>query len=152
MNRQLKPQKRIALVAHDAKKSELINWCQHKRALLSSHELFATGTTAARLSAALDLPVQAYLSGPMGGDQQIGAKIAEGDLDLLVFFWDPMSQMPHDPDIKALLRIAAVWNIPVACNSASADFMFSSSLIDTEYEYPVPDYQTYLADRTTPST
>ena len=132
-------------------KSELIRWCEHKRAQLSSHQLFATGTTAARLSEALDLPVQALLVWAHGGDQQIGAKIAEGQLDLLVFFWDPMSQMPHDPDIKALLRIAAVWNIPVACNSASADFMFSSSLIDTEYEYPVPDYQTYLAGRTTPS-
>lgn len=121
---------------------------QSHRDSLAQHELYGTGTTAGQLSAALDLNVHPFLSGPLGGDQQIGAKIAEGQLDILVFFWDPMSQLPHDPDIKALLRIAAVWNVPVACNSASADFMFSSALLTQPYQRDIIDYAAYQASRT----
>ena len=140
-------QKRIAMVAHDSQKPTLIAWAKRHRQALTHHTLFGTGTTAGQLSDALSLPVAPFFSGPLGGDQQIGAKIAEGQIDLLVFFWDPMSQMPHDPDIKALLRIAAVWNIPVACNSASADFMFTSSLINSAYERDVIDYEAYRKSR-----
>lgn len=139
--------KRIALVAHDGCKPQLMEWATRHEDALAQHELFATGTTSERLQQTLQLPVQAFLSGPMGGDQQIGARIAEGQLDVLVFFWDPMSQQPHDPDIKALLRIAAVWNIPVACNAASADFMFASPLLAADYPREVLDYAAYQASR-----
>ncbi|MGB0965341.1 MAG: methylglyoxal synthase [Litorivicinus sp.] len=147
MKTQMPARKRIALVAHDGCKPQLMEWAQRHADALAQHELYATGTTAERLAGALKLPIQAFLSGPMGGDQQIGARIAEGELDILVFFWDPMSQQPHDPDIKALLRIAAVWNVPVACNAASADFMFASPLLAQPYPREVLDYAAYQASR-----
>lgn len=135
--------KHIALVAHDNKKRDLIEWARFNRDLLAAHELFATGTTGALLEETLEVPVTKLQSGPLGGDQQIGAKIAEGLIDFVIFFWDPLEAQPHDPDVKALLRIAVVWNIPVACNRASADFMISSPLMVEEYERIVPDYQGY---------
>lgn len=136
--------KRIALVAHDHKKVELIEWARWNRSALANHEVFATGTTGRVLEQELGIPVQRLQSGPLGGDQQIGARIAEGHLDFLVFFWDPLQAMPHDPDVKALLRIAVVWNIPIACNRSSADFMISSPLMSGRYSRRLPDYSAYL--------
>lgn len=133
--------KKIALVAHDNKKLDLLEWAGFNRDLLAGHELYATGTTGKLLSEAFDLEVIRLQSGPLGGDQQIGGKIAEGGIDFLIFFWDPLKPMPHDPDVKALLRIAVVWNVPVACNRASADFMISSSLMSGEYQRLLPDYE-----------
>jgi len=140
--------KTIALVAHDNMKDTLIAWSKQRKQQLTQHKLVATGTTGSLLEKALGTKIKRYLSGPMGGDQQIGADISSADIDILVFFWDPLSPQPHDPDIKALLRLAAVWNIPIACTPSSADFMFSSSLIDSDYSFLVPDYQQYLAERT----
>jgi methylglyoxal synthase len=137
------PKKRIALVAHDNKKQDLLEWARFNRDLLAHHDLFATGTTGKVLEKALEMPVAKLQSGPLGGDQQIGAKIAEGTIDFVIFFWDPLEPQPHDPDVKALLRIAVVWNIPVACNRASADFMISSPLMDSDYERLLPDYTNY---------
>jgi methylglyoxal synthase len=139
----LPERKRIALVAHDNKKRDLLEWACFNRDLLARHELLATGTTGGLLEDALETPVVRLQSGPLGGDQQIGAKIAEGTIDFLIFFWDPLEPHPHDPDVKALLRIAVVWNIPVACNRASADFMISSALMATEYERKLPDYRAH---------
>ncbi len=136
-------QKKIALVAHDNKKIDLLEWAKYNKELLAQHELYATGTTGSLLEQTLEIEVHKLQSGPLGGDQQIGAKIAEGDIDFIIFFWDPLEPQPHDPDVKALLRIAVVWNIPVACNRASADFMISSPLMTGEYERFVPDYQGY---------
>ena len=142
--RELGARKKIALIAHDHKKVDLIEWCVHNKQQLQKHQLFATGTTGKMLEAALDMHVSQFLSGPLGGDQQIGASIAEGKIDAVVFFWDPMEALPHDPDIKALLRLAAVWNIPTACNRATADFMMTSPLMREEYEVILPDYSKYL--------
>ncbi|WP_435357920.1 methylglyoxal synthase [Emticicia sp. SJ17W-69] len=139
--------KRIALVAHDNKKDDLIDWAIYNKAVLSKHQLFATGTTGKLLEEALDISVVRLLSGPLGGDQQIGALIAEGKIDMLFFFWDPMEAQPHDPDIKALLRLGVVWNIPMACDRATADYIVTSALMHTEYEAVVPDYKNYLKRR-----
>lgn len=133
--------KRIALIAHDHMKGSLIEWARFNRDLLAQHKLFATGSTGTLLEQELGLPVTKFHSGPLGGDQQIGAKIAEGDIDFLIFFWDPLEPLPHDPDIKALLRIAVLWNIPVACNRSTADFVISSPLMMGEYSRAVPDLQ-----------
>ncbi len=143
MERLLTAQKRIALVAHDNKKHELLEWARFNRGTLSRHFLFATGTTGDLLSRELDLPVARFLSGPLGGDQQIGAAIAEGKIDFLIFFWDPLEPQPHDPDIKALLRLAVLYNIPTASNRASADFIISSPLMQSEYSLKTPDVERY---------
>lgn len=143
------PQKKsIALVAHDNMKKDLLAWCQKYEDKLINHTLYATGTTGTILGTNSDLTFNTLISGPLGGDQQIGALITEEKIDMLIFFWDPLEAQPHDPDIKALLRVAAVWNIPVACNQASADFLINSSLFDSEYEKQIPDYDNYIKDRT----
>jgi methylglyoxal synthase len=144
LNRKSAARKRIALVAHDNKKKELIEWAVYNKPALAKHRLYATGTTGKMLEDALDTPISRFLSGPMGGDQQIGAQIAEGKIDVLIFFWDPMEAQPHDPDIKALLRLGVVWNIPFACDRATADFLLTSPLMYQEYEVIVPDYNAYL--------
>jgi len=135
--------KSIGLVAHDNKKRDLVEWAKFNRILLAHHRIYATGTTGQLLEEELGFEVVKLQSGPLGGDQQIGAKIADGEIDFLIFFWDPLEPMPHDPDVKALLRMAVVWNIPIACNRASADFMISSPLMDAEYDRLVPDYDVY---------
>lgn len=135
--------KRIALVAHDNKKGDLLEWARFNRETLSRHHLFGTGTTGSLLEKELELPFVCFKSGPIGGDQQIGAKIAEGEIDLLIFFWDPLEPQPHDPDVKALLRLAVLYNIPTASNRATADFLISSPLMKTIYEHPTPDLERY---------
>lgn len=135
--------KKIALIAHDNKKYDLLAWAKFNRELLAAHEMYATGTTGSLLKRELDLTINLLQSGPLGGDQQIGAKITQGEIDFLIFFWDPLEPLPHDMDVKALLRIAVVWNIPVACNRSSADFMISSPLMSEEYDRLVPDYENY---------
>jgi methylglyoxal synthase len=142
--RKLNIAKRIALVAHDNKKKELIEWAEYNRDMLANHQLFATGTTGKMLEERLKLPITRLFSGPLGGDQQIGAMIAEGRIDLIVFFWDPMQAQPHDSDVKALLRLAVAWNILMACNRTTADFILKSSLMDEDYTITMPDYSTYL--------
>jgi methylglyoxal synthase len=139
--------KRIALVAHDGQKQNLLEWAKYNRGTLAAHEIWATGTTGTMMETALDFPVHKLLSGPLGGDQQIGAMIVEGKIDFLIFFWDPLEPQPHDPDVKALLRMAVVWNIPTACDRATADFVISSPLLDTAYERRVPDYAAYRRKR-----
>lgn len=136
--------KRIALVAHDHKKADLMEWVVHNREVLSKHELFATGTTGKIIEEKLDRPVRKLMSGPMGGDQQIGAMIANGELDMMFFFWDPMEAQPHDSDVKALLRLCVLWNIPMACDRATADFLITSPFMHEEYESQLPDYSDYL--------
>jgi methylglyoxal synthase len=142
--RSINPKKRIALVAHDHKKAELIDWAVYNKTVLSRHELVATGTTGKMLEEKLKLPVKKLFSGPLGGDQQIGAMIAEEKIDFLVFFWDPMQAQPHDSDVKALLRLAVAWNILLACNRSSADFILTSILMQDQYAAAVPDYSGYL--------
>jgi len=145
MNREIsmKKDKRIALVAHDNKKRDLLEWAKFNRTLLAHHMLCATGTTGTALEQELGLKIDRLQSGPLGGDQQIGARIAQGEIDLLIFFWDPLSPLPHDPDINALLRIAVVWNLPVACDRATADYVISSPLMTQPYERQMPDYGSY---------
>ena len=144
VNVEMKKKKKIALVAHDNKKQDLIEWAKYNRVNLSSHEILATGTTGKLLEQELGFKIARLQSGPLGGDQQLGAKISENKIDVLIFFWDPLEPQPHDPDVKALLRIAVVWNIPIACNRASADFIFSSPIMKEEYSRIVPDYNDYL--------
>jgi methylglyoxal synthase len=139
----MKPDKKIGLVAHDNKKADLIEWAKFNKTLLAHHKIYATGTTGTLLEKELGLKIKKLQSGPLGGDQQIGAKIVDNDIDFLIFFWDPLEPQPHDPDVKALLRMAIVWNIPIACNRSSADFMISSSLMDSDYDRLVPDYDLY---------
>lgn len=139
--------KRIALVAHDHKKKDLIEWAEHNREVLALHELVATGTTGKLLEERLKVKVKKFFSGPLGGDQQIGAMIAEGKLDFIVFFWDPMEAQPHDSDVKALLRLAVAWNILIACNRTTADFILTSLLMQQDYLIQVPDFSDYLTRR-----
>lgn len=139
----LQRQKRLALVAHDNKKDDMVAWAAAHRDLLARHVLFATGTTGSVLERELELQIIKLQSGPLGGDQQIGARISEGEIDMLIFFWDPLEAQPHDPDVKALLRMAAVWNIPVATTLATADFMITSPLMDSTYRRRLPDFDEY---------
>ena len=132
--------KNIVLIAHDSRKRDLLEWVEFNHDVLKEHRLFATGTTGALIARRAGLEVTCYKSGPLGGDQQVGAQISEGALDILIFFWDPLEPQPHDPDVKALLRLAMVWNIPVACNLASADFLISSPLMNHGYHRREPDY------------
>jgi methylglyoxal synthase len=138
-------QKRIALIAHDGKKQDMLEWVIHNRETLSEHVLFATGSTGGLIQEKTNLKIHRFLSGPLGGDQQIGAKIVEGDLDVLVFFWDPLQPQPHDPDVKALLRIAVLHNIPTASNRSTADFLLTSALMTEAYDRILPDYRKKLA-------
>jgi methylglyoxal synthase len=142
--RKLSSRKTIALVAHDNKKIDLIEWADFNKTVLARHELIATGTTGKLLEERLDRPVTKMLSGPLGGDQQIGAMIAEGKIDVLIFFWDPMEAQAHDSDVKALLRLGVAWNILLACDRATADFILTSPLMHQEYETQIPDYSNYL--------
>lgn len=140
-------QKHIALIAHDNMKKELLEWVVKNKNILTKHFLCGTGTTAKIIAETVELPVKAFKSGPMGGDQQIGARIAEGQIDIVIFFWDPLEAQPHDPDVKALLRIAVLYDIPIANNKASADFILSSYLMDSEYERHVVNYQEMIKRR-----
>lgn len=142
--RLVQQRKRIALVAHDNKKKDLIDWAVFNKTQLARHELLATGTTGKLLEKELDRPVKKLLSGPLGGDQQVGTLIAVGEIDILIFFWDPMQSMPHDSDVKALLRVAIAWNCIIACDRSTADFVLTSPLIGEQYEIRIPDYDEYL--------
>lgn len=145
--RTIAAQKHIALVAHDHCKQSLLDWVGTNKEQLKEHTLYATGTTRNLIQLNTGLPVKSMLSGPMGGDQQVGALISEGKIDLMIFFWDPLNAVPHDPDVKALLRLATVWNIPVATNRATADFLVNSALFKEPVQIAIPDYQRYLQDR-----
>ncbi len=137
---EMKPEKKIALVAHDGRKPDLLAWVAYNKDTLSRHRLYATGTTGRLLIDQTGLSVKRLKSGPLGGDQQIGSKIAEGEIDFLIFFWDPLEPQPHDPDIKALLRLAVLYNIPTASNRATADFLIASPFFSETYERLIPDY------------
>ena len=139
--------KHIALVAHDGKKKELIEWCDKNKEILKGHFLCGTGTTARLIAEKTGLPVKGYNSGPLGGDQQIGAKIVEGKVDFVIFFSDPLTAQPHDPDVKALLRIAQVYDIPIANNRASADFMIKSAYMNQEYEHEIINFKKNIKER-----
>lgn len=140
-------QKKIALIAHDTKKRELVDWVKENSEELKKHFLCGTGTTARLIAEEAELPVRAYNSGPLGGDQQVGAKIVEGAIDMVVFFWDPLEAQPHDPDVKALLRIAVVYDIPIANNRATADFMLHSKYMDDEYDHQIINYNKKTQER-----
>jgi methylglyoxal synthase len=137
--------KRIALIAHDNRKEDMLEWARFNRGSLANHELFGTGTTGGLIASELGLPVTRFLSGPLGGDQQVGAAIAEGRLDLVIFFWDPLEAQPHDVDVKALLRVTVVHNTPIACNRATADFLLSSPLMDRSYERLVVEHDRFAS-------
>ena len=147
----MRERKHVVLIAHDSRKADLLDWAEYNKAVLREHHLFGTGTTGALVAARTGLPVTAFRSGPLGGDQQVGAKIAEGDLDVLIFFWDPLEPQPHDPDVKALLRLAVLYNIPTACNRATADFLVAAPLFHEPYERQVEDHaavrQAWLKER-----
>lgn len=149
---ELGPVKYIALVAHDNMKDDLVDWVRHNQEALSRHVLYATGTTGRVLEETLGISINRLQSGPLGGDQQIGARISEGEIDFLIFFWDPLSPHPHDPDVTALLRMAVVWNIPLACNRTSADYMITSPLMISEYERTMPDFESYRQRLPAPDT
>ncbi len=143
----IKEEKGIALIAHDNEKPKLIAWCRENQESLEKHRLYGTGTTARMITDATGLSIRAFNSGPLGGDQQIGAKIVEGQIDLVIFFSDPLTAQPHDPDVKALMRIAQVYDIPMAINKATADFMIQSALMDTQYDHEVIDFKKNVEDR-----
>jgi len=143
----MEPQKNIALIAHDNKKQELIEWCLKNKTVLEHHFLCGTGTTAKMVSLKTGLPVRGYNSGPLGGDQQIGALVVDGKIDLIIFFSDPLTAQPHDPDVKALLRIAQVYDIPIANNRATADFIIASPYMDKAYAHELPDFKGAVAER-----
>ena len=143
----MKKRKTIALIAHDNKKAEIVNWSLKNRTTLEKYDLCGTGTTAKLIAEATELKVKRYLSGPLGGDQQIGAKVAEGKIDMVIFFWDPLEAQPHDPDVKALLRIAQVYDIPMANNKATADFLVRSALMDTEYDHNIINFNKKIKER-----
>ena len=142
----MKNVKNIVLIAHDSRKKDLLEWVQYNRKVLIEHRLFATGTTGALLALRANLEITRYKSGPLGGDQQVGARISEGELDILIFFWDPLEPQPHDPDVKALLRIAVLYNLPTACNRATADFLVASPLFHGEYERLLEDFSNTRQD------
>ena len=143
----IRKQKNIALIAHDGTKKELIDWCMQHKEILSKHFLCGTGTTARMITEATDLPVKGFNSGPLGGDQQIGARIVEGKIDIVIFFSDPLTAQPHDPDVKALLRIAQVYDIPIANNRSTADFLITSPYMDQEYTHKVINFQENIRER-----
>ena len=139
----IRHKKRIALVAHDNKKQDMLEWAKYNLGTLQQHYLYATGTTGKLLEQELCLDIHMLESGPLGGDMQVGARIADGDIDFLIFFWDPLAPLPHDPDVKALLRVAVLWNIPIAMNRSSADFIISSTIMNGDYTRKLPDYECY---------
>lgn len=143
----IKKQKNIALIAHDGKKQEMLEWCEINKEILKKHKLSGTGTTARMIADYTGLQVKGYNSGPLGGDQQIGAKIVEGRIDMVIFFSDPLAAQPHDPDVKALLRIAQVYDIPIANNIATADFLIHSALMDKEYVHKIENFKNTVKER-----
>lgn len=147
LNMTIKKQKNIALIAHDGKKQEMLKWCDANKDILQKHKLSGTGTTARMITDHVEIPVKGYNSGPLGGDQQIGAKIVEGNIDMVIFFSDPLAAQPHDPDVKALLRIAQVYDIPMANNIATADFLIHSSLMDEEYSHQIENFKNTVENR-----
>ncbi|HWQ37777.1 MAG TPA: methylglyoxal synthase [Burkholderiales bacterium] len=142
---EMAPRKRIALIAHDNRKQDLLEWARYNQGTLSHHELCGTGTTGGLIAQELGLTVRRFRSGPLGGDQQVGAAIVEGEIDMVIFFWDPLTPQPHDVDVKALLRIAVAYNVPIACNRATADFMLSSPLLNSRYSRMVPGAERWVS-------